>query len=476
MKKTLYIKLLIAYLLFGLFGFIVVASIMQELTFEQVRDQKAEELYRSASIIAESYAADLYQKETSITSLKEELDTMSALLSATIQIINPSGTVVIDSRLPIDIENPVVIEGFDTTITNGSFYMVNNFYNQFEEDQLSIAVPIISEYSVKGYVVVHYALSEVNKAVNRYLNIAYLLLGILFLLSLIILIFFSEIVYRPLRKIIVATEQYASGNLHYNLQIESDDEIGYLAASLSYMANELAKGEDNQKHIVANVSHDFRSPLTSIRGYIEAMRDGTIPPEMYEKYLGIVSNEADRLIKLTNSLLTLNNLNTEGMVLERTDFEINSMIRQTVSTFEGTCRGKMIGVELTLTGENLYVNADKTRIQQVLYNLLDNAIKFSHRNSVIKIETTERHNKLFISVKDSGIGIPKESIGLIFDRFYKTDISRGKDKKGTGLGLSITREIIRAHGENINVISTEGIGSEFIFSLAIADHDDDDLE
>lgn len=476
MKKTLYIKLLIAYLLFALFGFIVVASIMQELTFEQVRDQKAEELYRSASIIAESYAADLYQKETSITSLKEELDTMSALLSATIQIINPSGTVVIDSRLPIDIENPVVIEGFDTTITNGSFYMVNNFYNQFEEDQLSIAVPIISGYSVKGYVVVHYALSEVNKAVNRYLNIAYLLLGILFLLSLIILIFFSEIVYRPLRKIIVATEQYASGNLHYNLQIESDDEIGYLAASLSYMANELAKGEDNQKHIVANVSHDFRSPLTSIRGYIEAMRDGTIPPEMYEKYLGIVSNEADRLIKLTNSLLTLNNLNTEGMVLERTDFEINSMIRQTVSTFEGTCRGKMIGVELTLTGENLYVNADKTRIQQVLYNLLDNAIKFSHRNSVIKIETTERHNKLFISVKDSGIGIPKESIGLIFDRFYKTDISRGKDKKGTGLGLSITREIIRAHGENINVISTEGIGSEFIFSLAIADHDDDDLE
>ena len=124
----------------------------------------------------------------------------------------------------------------------------------------------------------------------------------------------------------------------------------------------------------------------------------------------------------------------------------------------------------------MYVNADKTRIQQVIYNLVDNAIKFSHNNSVIKIETTEKHGKLFVSVKDSGIGIPKESIGMVFDRFYKTDISRGKDKKGTGLGLSITREIIRAHGENINVISTEGVGTEFIFSLALSKEDDDDID
>lgn len=475
MRKTLYLKLLIAYLLFALFGFIVVSTFMQQITFEQVRDQKANELYQAASIIAESYGTDLYQKETSLTTLKENLDTLSSLLNATIQIINPSGLVVLDSRSPIRVENPLVIEGFDTTKTNGSFYMIGDFYSQFQDEQLSVAVPITSGYNLKGYVVVHYSVQALNDSMNRYLNIDYVLLGVLILLSLIILIFFSEIVYRPLRKIIVATEQYASGNLHYKFQLDSDDEIGYLAASLSYMANELAKGEDNQKHIVANVSHDFRSPLTSIRGYIEAMRDGTIPPELYDKYLGIVSNEADRLIKLTNSLLTLNNLNTEGMVLDRTDFEINAMIRQTVSTFEGICLEKKVGVELTLTGESYYVNADKTRIQQVLYNLLDNAIKFSPKNSCIKIETTERHSKLFVSVKDKGIGIPKESLGLIFDRFYKTDISRGKDKKGTGLGLSITREIIRAHGENINVISTEGIGSEFIFSLTSSDYEEDEL-
>ena len=131
----------------------------------------------------------------------------------------------------------------------------------------------------------------------------------------------------------------------------------------------------------------------------------------------------------------------------------------------------MITIELALVGDILYVNADLGKIQQVLYNLIDNAIKFSHKNSIIRIETTEKHNKVFVSVKDSGIGIPKESVPLVFDRFYKSDLSRGKDKKGTGLGLSITREIIRAHKENINVISTEGVGSEFIFSLPLSDDD-----
>ena len=128
-------------------------------------------------------------------------------------------------------------------------------------------------------------------------------------------------------------------------------------------------------------------------------------------------------------------------------------------------------MDLHLTGENLPVHADLTRIQQVLYNLIDNAIKFSHKNSEIRIETTEKHGKVFVSVKDHGIGIPKESVPMVFNRFYKSDISRGKDKKGTGLGLSITKEIIRAHGENINVISTEGEGSEFIFSLPLSEQD-----
>lgn len=234
---------------------------------------------------------------------------------------------------------------------------------------------------------------------------------------------------------------------------------------VSFMASEMAKNEDNQKRLVANISHDFRSPLTSMRGYLEAMLDGTIPPELHEKYIHIVLNETNRLTKLTNSLLTLNNLNTNGMILERTDFDINQVIKNTAAAFEGICREKLITIELILTGEEMFVNADMVKIQQVLYNLVDNAIKFSHKNSSIKIETIEKSNKLLVSVKDNGIGIPKDSLRLVWNRFYKTDLSRGKDKKGTGLGLSITKEIIHSHKENINVVSTEGVGTEFIFTL-----------
>lgn len=474
MRKTLYLKLLLAYLIFGLFGFVAVATFVSNMTMDHLKKEKADSLYREATLIANTYASDLYSNEATLESVKDQLDALDTYMNATIWIINPSGRMILDSSSPVDVETEIVVENFDPTVTAGSYYTVGDFFDTFDKDVLSVFAPITADYRVKGYVVIHYAMSSLEAEANSLLNISYIMLVILFLLSLIILIFFTEIVYLPLRKITEATEQYASGNMHYEFSVESEDEMGYLAASLSYMASEIARSEDDQKKFVANVSHDFRSPLTSIRGYLEAMIDGTIPPEMHEKYLTIVLNETDRLTKLTNSLLTLNNLNTNGMMLNKTDFDINRTIRNVAASFEGTCRQKMLAIELVLTGDEMYVVGDVDKIQQVLYNLLDNAIKFSHHDSVIKMETTEKRSKIFVSVKDSGIGIPKNDLKLIWDRFYKSDLSRGKDKKGTGLGLSITKEIIQAHGEHINVISTEGVGTEFIFSLPKSSVEDDD--
>lgn len=474
MRKTLYLKFLLAYFIFGFFGFVVVATFVSSMTMEHLTREKAEDLYREATLIANTYASDLYNNETSLDTVKKQLDALDTYLSANLWIINPSGRMILDSQAPIDVENETVITGFDPTVTEKSYYTIGNFFDSFTEEQLSVFAPITSGYKVRGYVVIHYPINNITASCNSLLNISYLMLIILFLLSMIILIFFTEMVYLPLRKITEATEQYAAGNMHYEFQIDSEDEIGYLGATLSYMASEIARSEDDQKKFVANVSHDFRSPLTSIKGYLEAMLDGTIPPEAHEKYLTIVLNETDRLTKLTNSLLTLNNLNTKGIMLDKSFFDINKVIRNTAASFEGTCKNKAIAIELILTGDELFVCADIGKIQQVLYNLLDNAIKFSHPDSIIKIETTEKHNKVFVSVKDSGIGIPKDNLKLIWDRFYKSDLSRGKDKKGTGLGLSITKEIIHAHGEHINVISTEGVGTEFIFSLPIADDGTED--
>ena len=473
MRKTLYLKFILAYFIFGFFGFIVVATFVNSMTMEHLQREKADALYREATLIANTYASDLYNNETSLDTVKKQLDALDTYLAANLWIINPSGRMVLNSQAPVDVENETVISDFDPTITGNSYYTIGNFFDSFSEEQLSVFAPITSDYKVRGYVVIHYPMSNIVASCNNLLNISYLMLIILFLLSMIILIFFTEMVYLPLRKITEATEQYAAGNMHYEFQIDSEDEIGYLGAMLSYMASEIARSEDDQKKFVANVSHDFRSPLTSIKGYLEAMLDGTIPPELHEKYLTIVLNETERLTKLTNSLLTLNNLNTKGMLLDKSIFDINKVIRNTAASFEGTCKRKTIAIELILTGDELFVDADVGKIQQVLYNLLDNAIKFSHPDSIIKIETTEKHNKVFVSVKDSGIGIPKDDLKLIWDRFYKSDLSRGKDKKGTGLGLSITREIIQSHGEHINVISTEGVGSEFIFSLPVSDDEED---
>ena len=223
--------------------------------------------------------------------------------------------------------------------------------------------------------------------------------------------------------------------------------------------------EDYQKKFVANVSHDFRSPLTSIKGYVEAMADGTIPPELHEKYLNIILFETERLTDLTHDLLTLNEFDTKNLLLNKKAFDIHEVIKQVAASFEGVCTQKKISIELIFATKRLHVMADQRKIEQVLYNLLDNAIKFSDTNSIITIETTERGEKVYTSVKDNGIGIPRNALNKIWERFYKTDLSRGKDKKGTGLGLSIVKEIIQAHGENINVVSTEGVGTEFIFSL-----------
>ncbi len=466
MKRTLYLKFLFAYLIFGVFGFIIVSSFVSQNTYNRLTKEKAESVYREANLLANTYAADLYSTTRSLAEVKEQLDNLGTFMSATIWIINPSGRMVISSDRPLDVENPFVVEGFDPTVTGDSYYTTGTFFGSFNEEVLSVFAPITANFKVKGYVVIHTTMADIAKQSDDFLAIAYLLLGILLALSLIILFFFTEMVYLPLKKITAATEQYASGNMHYEFSIDSSDEMGYLAAMLQYMAAEIASSEDNQKKFIANVSHDFRSPLTSIRGYLEAMLDGTIPPEMHEKYLGIVLSETERLTKLTNGLLALNNLNMKGVVLEWSDFDINEVIKSTVLSFEGTCRKRSISIELALYGESLYVHADEMKIGQVLYNLLDNAIKFSHNDSSIRIETTEKHNKAFISVKDSGIGIPKDDVKFVFNRFYKSDLSRGKDKKGTGLGLSIVKEIITAHDEHINVISTEGVGTEFIFSLA----------
>ena len=463
-KSTVYLKFIIAYLVFAVLSLLTINTITSEMARDAMIRSKAAELYKEATAISNIYSKNITNKDLTGVDFRERLGIVDTATSTRIWILSTNGTILFDSSSPGG-QVSSVLEPFDPADMSHNYYAVGDFYGYFNEPMISALSPVTANFRKQAYIVVHEPLRNIEERLFTVTRIAYTTFGIIFLLSLIILIFFTTIIYLPMRKITKAAREYTGGNLDYVIDVDKDDEIGRLAASLNLMASELSRAEENQKKFIANVSHDFRSPLTSIRGYLEAMVDGTIPPEMHEKYLNIVLNETERLTKLTNSLLTLNNLNIRGTVLEITDFDINGVIKNTAATFEGSCMEKKIRFKLVLTGKTLFVTADEEKIKQVLYNLIDNAIKFSNANSTIKVETTEKNEKVFVSVKDSGIGIPKDSLKLIFDRFYKTDSSRGKDKKGTGLGLSITKEIINAHHENINVISTEGVGTEFIFTL-----------
>ena len=370
--------------------------------------------------------------------------------------VSPSGYGTVPSR----------IKNFNPAECKNEQYLKGIYHGYYSEEVITIIAPVTEGFSTKGYLLVHKPVSFFHEEKSLIMKAVLITLTVIYLLSFMIFLGVHFFIYRPLRKITEAAKQYASGNLDYEIPVNSQDEIGYLSASLNYMSSHLKDMEDYQKKFVANVSHDFRSPLTSIKGYVEAIADGTIPPEMQGKYLGIILFETERLTDLTRDLLTLNEFDTKDLLLNKEDFNLHDMIKHVAESFEGICTNKKISIELVFAAKVLNVYADRRKIQQVLYNLLDNAVKFSNPDSTVTIETTERNEKVFVSVRDEGIGIPKENLNKIWERFYKSDLSRGKDKKGTGLGLAIVKEVIQAHNENINVISTEGVGTEFIFSLS----------
>lgn len=469
MHSNLYLKFIILYIIFGFLSIFTAATLGAQLVLDTIRDDDASRLYREATILATDQLSDYYSEDMSFTATRTLLNGVNIYLEADLWLTDTDGNVLLSVSSSGTGMVPKQIQDFDPAEAGGEQYLTGDYHGYYSDEVLTMIVPVTEGFSTKGYLLVHKPLSYFEEQQHSIMVCVYITLIVIYVLSFMIFLGIHLFIYLPLRKITEAAKQYASGNLDYEIPVNSQDEIGYLSASLNYMSTHLKDMEDYQKKFVANVSHDFRSPLTSIKGYIEAIADGTIPVELQGKYLNIILFETERLTDLTRDLLTLNEFDTKDLLLNKESFDLHEMMKQVAASFEGTCTSRKISIELLFASRVLYVHADRSKIQQVLYNLLDNAIKFSNPQSTVTIETTERREKIFTSVRDYGIGIPKEDLSKIWERFYKSDLSRGKDKKGTGLGLAIVREIIQAHNENINVISTEGVGTEFIFSLPKSD-------
>ncbi len=285
------------------------------------------------------------------------------------------------------------------------------------------------------------------------------------LAALVAIYFITERILHPLRSMTKATKRYAKGDFAARVEVWGDDEIAELGTAFNQMAEALDNLEKMRASFLQSVSHDLRTPMTVIAGFIDNINSGVIPPDMHRHYLEIVSNEVKRLSRMVNTLLDVSRLESGDKKYNFTDFDIAEMARLILISFEKPIDEKRIEVEF-IAEDSVYVHADEDAIHRVIYNLCHNAIKFSTAGGLLKIELARtKDDKVSISVYNEGQGIAAEDLPYVFDRFYKSDKSRGLDKTGVGLGLYISKTMIDAHGEQLRVRSEEGKNCEFRFEL-----------
>lgn len=463
MKTTLGRKLAAFYFVLFAVSFYFIATFGRDYIYDKVISESKQDLRSACSTLLDSHISQQSYTKDSIRVLRTQMKMASETSNCRILIICDDGDIVVDTGD----ENPT----YNVYHGNASFLrsectMDYTMDNYLKEPSLCISLQMERNAYLNGYLVFAQSNSFIQSRADYYFNILlslfYLMAGILALAFIGIYVFN----FRPLHKLRNGAKDFSITHENPPIIIHSNDEYGELAQTLNIIGAELSKFDEYQRKFISNISHDFRSPLTSIRGYVQAMADGIIPPEEQEKYLNIILFETDRLTKLTTELLDVNKYSRENIFLEISKFDIHEAIHSTTESLKGTAGEKNISFEFSFDYTvPLPVQGDADKIQQVLHNLIDNAIKFSNNNSCIHISTWTRGDKVFTSIKDTGIGIPKEEQGNIWERFYKTDLSRGKDRLGTGLGLSISKEIIDAHRQTIDVVSTVGVGSEFIFTL-----------
>ena len=346
------------------------------------------------------------------------------------------------------------------------------FHQSIKDSQLVYALPIMHEGEMIGAVVVSSPSARWMGLLNVMSRTIVMASLWIMLAALIAVYFISERVSAPLREMRRAAKDFAGGNFDRRVVVHGSDEVAELGIAFNQMAQSLENLEKTRSTFIANVSHDLRSPMTTIAGFIDAIRDGVIPPEKQDYYLGVISSEVHRLSRLVSSLLDVTRIEAGERKFVMAPFDICEMGRQILISFEQQIDEKQLAVEFLCDQDSMTVLADHDAIYQIFYNLCDNAVKFSQNEGILRVsicrvgETDKnKKNKIQISVYNQGIGIAAEDLPMVFERFYKGDKSRGLDRRGTGLGLYISKTIIAAHGEDIWVTSVEGKDCQFSFTL-----------
>ena len=343
--------------------------------------------------------------------------------------------------------------------------LINGQSVEYINKRYTYIYPIIENDEFEGYFIMTTPLSIISKQLHRiYLIVWISALGAMIFASVVLSLVSKKILINPLAQINNVAKKFANGEVNRRVNIESKDEIGELANSFNIMAESLEKVENNRRDFISNVSHELRSPITSIKGFIAGIIDEVIPKDKEAYYLDRVYGEIKRLTRLINDLLDLSTIESGKLKFNMKKININELIRLCIINNEQNIKEKEITLKIELQYENCYVTSDEDKTMQVITNLLDNAIKYCGDNGIIRISTYHKGAKVFVQIYNNGPKIGDEEIRHIWDRFYKSDKSR-TNKVSTGLGLPIVRMMLMQQGEEVWVKNNSDIGVTFTFSL-----------
>ena len=456
-----------------LVSLVMVGVSYQQLVKDYLTDTTFSRLERDAesiSHLAASYAAGEDEPDPN---LYLNLNVATSLSESDIIVCNPQGRVTLCSDSPFHCKHlncTVNSDYIQKVIKDGGDKATGIIRGLYDDVRYLVARPITYDNATYGIAIVSSPTASTNAVMKKlttyYLNTALVVI----LIATVAVLAQAGTSSRPLCEMAKAANDFGHGNLGARVRVEDSysEETRDLAIAFNNMASSLQKSEYQRQEFVANVSHELKTPMTTISGYVDGILDGTIPPEHQEHYLHIVSDETKRLSRLVRSMLDISQLQKEQGIPEdkKIHFDLEECAGQVLITFEKKINDKKLNVDVNFPEHPVYTMANQDYITQVIYNLLDNAVKFCPEGGTLGLTIREGSSKAYVSVSNDGQTIPPEELPLVFDRFHKLDKSRSQNRDGWGLGLYIVKTIVCAHGENISVTSKNG-KTEFTFTMPL---------
>lgn len=471
--KSIYLRNFVATAVMVSVCFLIVAFSFVGIGRNYLINEYREDMVNSAREVSRTAAAIAQSDSLNSWVLSMTLSSVSNSTGNQVFICDPSGTVVTCSdRSPVckHMGFHIPEEILHQLRANGSINQITNLGGMYDSNRYVVAQPIkVESDDILGFVFVTNVIDNMLGAWSTFLSITAVVTLAVFIGALVISLVYSKRMARPLDEMAAASRKFARGDFSVRVKQEDDtsDEMGSLIDSFNKMADSLEKAEARRSEFIANISHELRTPMTTISGFADGILDGTIPKDQEEKYLRSIRDETRRLSRLVRDMLDVSQMKARASdPSKRTVFDLTELVLQTLLSFESRATKKNLDVDPQLPDNHIMVRADKDAITQVIYNLLDNAVKFAHEGTCITLRLYKDNGKAYVSVKDVGETIPPDDLPFIFDRFHKSDRSRSLDTTGVGLGLYLVKTIINSHDEDIAVRSEDGV-TEFVFTLPL---------